>query len=240
MDNYDNDVDVIMTQHRDQNLPVDSHRGRATQRRAPARRGRRPVNHGMPTTIQTAFRCIGSTYERVSVLETENSLLSNTNSELETEIGLLRGTNSELQQSVFILQGDLQEARTTLSTVTQERDTARDELELFKVTKEEIQDLSLDKLAAGQIAIASAHNIYVSELTRRVDEFVTNADFSQSKYVMDCCAACLNPANMPNMMMACGHTICHSCSLRMEQPIKCPHCRCISTQLVRMFGLTQV
>jgi len=222
MDVYD---DVIMGLERDQNLLVDPPRGRSLQRRAgsPARRERSPVNYGQ---IVSAFRSIGSTYERVR--------------ELETEISLLRDTNSELQESVFIVQGDLQEARTTLSTVTQERDTAREELELFKMTKEEILGLSLDKLAAGQIAIASAHNIYVSEMTRRVDEFVSNADFSQSKYMMDCCAACKDKTNMPNMALQCGHTVCQSCSLRMEQPIKCPHCRCISTQLVRLFGLSQV
>lgn len=240
MDGYDNDV----VMDRDQNLvPLEPPRGRAAQRRAgvPARRGRPPaINHGVPTSVQSAFRSINSTYERVRVLETENGLLRNTNSELETENGLFRNANSELQQSIFIVQGDLQETRASLSTVTQERDTAREELDVFKATKEEIQNFSLEKLAVGQIAIASAHNIYVSELTRRVDDFVSNADFSQTKYVIDCCPVCMDNANMPNMALAeCGHTVCHSCSQRMEEPFKCPRCRCTSTKMVKLFGMSQ-
>lgn len=199
------------------------------------------INRGVPTTIQSAFRSINSTYERVRVLETENEQLRNTSTQVEAENILLRHTNSDLQQDVFIARGDMQETQRSLSTITQERDTAREELALFKVTKEEIQDFSLEKLAVGQIATASAHNIYVSELTRRVDDFVTNADFTQSKYVIDCCPICLDNTNMPNMALPeCGHTVCHSCSLRMEQPFECPRCRCISTNMVKLYGMSQV
>lgn len=213
------------------------------------------INRGVPTTIQSAFQSINSTYERVRVLETENEqlrntnteveaeniLLRNTNTQVEAENILLRHTNSDLQQDVFIVRGDLQETQRSLSTVTQERDTAREELELFKVTKEEIKDFSLQKLAVGQIATASAHNIYVSELTSRVDDFVTNGNFNQSKYVIDCCPICLDNTNMPNMALAeCGHTVCHSCSRKMEQPFDCPRCRCISTKMVKLYGMSQV
>lgn len=213
------------------------------------------INRGVPTTIQSAFRSIGSTYERAMVLETENeqlrntnaqlegdnNLLRNTNAQLEGDNNLLRNINSDLQQDVFIVRSDLQETRRSLSTTTQALDTTREELTLFKATKEEIVDFSLEKLAVGQIAIASAHNIYVSELTRRVDDFVTNADFTHSKYVIDCCPICLDNTNMPNMALAeCGHTVCHSCSLRMDQPFDCPRCRCISTKMVKLYGMSQV
>lgn len=199
------------------------------------------LTNGMPTNVQEAMRTIAGNFERVQMMETENTLLRNTNSELEAENGLIRNANSELQQDVFIVRNDLQETQASLSTVTQERDTACEELELFKVTKEKIVDFSLEKLAVGQIAIASAHNIYVSELTRRVDDFVTNADFTHSKYVIDCCPICMDNTNMPNMALAeCGHTVCHSCSLRMAQPFQCPRCRCISNRMVRLFGMSQV
>jgi hypothetical protein len=242
MDGYDNDVAVM---DQDQNLvPLEPPRGHAAQRRAgvPARRGRPPaINRGVPTSVQSAFRSINSTYERVRVLETENGLLRSTNSELEAENGLIRNANSELQQDVFIVRGDLQETQRSLSTITQERDTAREELELFKVTKEEIKDFSLQKLAVGQIATASAHNIYVSELASRVDDFVTNANFAHSKYVIDCCPICLDNTNMPNMALAeCGHTVCHSCSRKMEQPFDCPRCRCTSAKMIKLFGMSQV
>ena len=238
MENYDNDVDIT-DQNQNQNVTP---RGRAAQRRAPVRRGRQSImNQGMPTSIQSAFRSICSTYERAGTLETENTLLRNTNSDLETEIDQLRNTNSDLQQDAFIIRSDLQETRASLSTVTQERDSAREELNVFKATKEEVHDFSLEKLAVGQIATASAHNIYVTELTRRVDDFVSNADFSNSKFVIDCCPICMDSTNMPNMALAgCGHTVCYSCSTMMEQPLKCPRCRCTSTQLVKVFGMSQL
>jgi hypothetical protein len=233
MEGYDNDV-VAM----DQDV---QRRGRSAQR-VPARRGRPPIiNRNVPPTIQAAFRTIGSTYERLRELDAENELLRNTNAQLGGENDLLRNTNSDLQQDLFIVKSDLYETQRNLSTVTQERDTAQEELAIFKVTKEEIEDFSLEKLAAGQMATASVHNIFVSELTRRVDDFVSSADFSHSKYVIDSCPVCLDNTNMPNMaLVQCGHTVCHSCSQKMEQPFKCPRCRCTSTQMIKLFGMSQV
>lgn len=234
---------MVMDQVRDQDepqvLPQDPRvvtsdvpvRRTAAQRRAgpPVRRGRPPVinTNGLPNAINAAFRTISNNFERVRVLE--------------DEAGQLRSSNMELQQTLFLRGADLAEARGDLSRVTIERDTAQEELDLYKVTKEGIQDLSLEKLAVGQMATSSAHGIYIAELTRRVDHFVSNADFSHSKFVIETCPICLDTSNMPNIALVdCGHTVCHACSVKMEYPFNCPRCRCISTKMMKLYGMSQV
>ena len=200
----------------------------AAQRRGalPVRRGRPPlVTNGLPTNVQTAIRTITGSFERVRLLE--------------TEVGLLRRTNEELQERLIITEGDLFESRRELSNTTQQRDSAQEELLQFKVDTESSKDLSLERVVAGQMATGAVHTVYVNELTRRVADFNSTADFGNSKYVLPSCPICLDNSNVPNMVLTgCGHTMCQSCSARMLQPYCCPQCRKVSHDLVKLFGIS--
>jgi hypothetical protein len=229
----DADNDVIV---RDQDhpaaarVPAAQRRGAAVPVRraaAPVRRGRPPLlANGLPTNVQTAIRTITGSFERVRVLE--------------TELGLMRRTNEELQERLIITEGDMYEARSQLSNTTQERDLAQEELQMFKVDTESIQDISLERLAAGQMTTGSVHNMYINEMTRRVADFHARADFGNSKYILPTCPICLDNSNVPNMVLSgCGHTMCQSCSAHMLQPYSCPICRKVSLDLVKVYGISQ-
>ena len=202
--------------------------------RAPNRRGRPgrpPARPGqVPTTIQNAFRHIHSTYERMNVLDTENTLL--------------RSTGQELQERLLTSESNLEEMQQQLSTVIGQRDTIQQELQHFKVDNVSVRALPLVTLTSKQAEVATLSIVFGTEMARRIQlqQPQQQQEEEVGRFFLTRCPVCMDDANPPTMVMVnCGHCLCEQCSIALHnrtahnELFRCPNCRAESDRMQKLY-----